>query len=69
MKIKLNKKSVKNLSPTSQQLAAQQTAQVGGGNFETFGICSYGCDTAVYLGCGTGRNCYTYNGICPNPGF
>ncbi|ESP91984.1 MULTISPECIES: hypothetical protein [Pseudoalteromonas] len=67
MKIKLNKKRVKNLSKTSSELAAKQTAEVGGGNFETYGMCSYGCDTAVYLGCVTGRDCYSFDGLCHNP--
>ncbi|KAF7774544.1 hypothetical protein BGP78_08010 [Pseudoalteromonas sp. MSK9-3] len=61
--IKLNKKSIKKLSGNSVNLSQGQTPKVaGGGNF-TRGACySVGCDTAVFAGCATGRNCYSAPG-------
>ncbi|RJE77714.1 hypothetical protein BGP78_08005 [Pseudoalteromonas sp. MSK9-3] len=69
MKIKLNKKNIKKLSNDVTSLPNNQTPQVVGGNLATRGACeTLGCDTAVYLGCYTGRACYSaVNEICPMP--
>lgn len=65
MKIKLQKKTIKQLSKDTKTIANQQTPQVAGGT-ATQGACySFGCDTAVFLGCPTGQNCYSArNEIC-----
>ena len=68
MKIKLQKKTIKQLSKDAKTIAHNQTPQVAGGT-ATQGACySLGCDTAAFLGCPTGKNCYSaVNEICmPN---
>lgn len=60
MKIKLQKKNIKKLSSNVTSLKNNQTPQIAGGQGPTQGACfSAGCDTAVYLGCKTGRACYS----------
>tara|TARA_Y100000034_G_scaffold135417_1_gene207245 strand:+ start:1444 stop:1743 length:300 start_codon:yes stop_codon:yes gene_type:complete len=65
MKIKLQKKTIKQLSKDVKTIANNQTPHVAGGT-ATQGACySFGCDTAVFLGCPTGQNCYSArNEIC-----
>ncbi|ALO41286.1 hypothetical protein [Pseudoalteromonas phenolica] len=59
MKIKLQKKTMKQLNTDAKTIANNQTPQVAGGT-ATQGDCySLGCDTAAFLGCPTGRNCYS----------
>ncbi|ALU43354.1 hypothetical protein [Pseudoalteromonas rubra] len=58
MKISLNKKSIKQLS-NNQQLDLAQTPNVAGGASGHPACESLGCDTAVFLGCPTGRDCYS----------
>ncbi|QPB84770.1 hypothetical protein CWC22_017980 [Pseudoalteromonas rubra] len=58
MKISLNKKSIKQLS-NNQQLGLAQTPHVAGGASGHPACESLGCDTAVFLGCPTGGDCYS----------
>ncbi|MCG9757817.1 MULTISPECIES: hypothetical protein [Pseudoalteromonas] len=68
MKITLNKKKIKNLSQQAEFKGQQATPLVAGGQVDTWGNCSFGCDTAIYLGCMTGDNCYSgRNEICMPP--
>ncbi|MBE0367005.1 hypothetical protein [Pseudoalteromonas aurantia] len=66
MKIKLNKKNIKQLSQNATFIAKNQTPNIVGGQGATQGACySLGCDTAAFLGCRTGRECYSaVNEIC-----
>ncbi|SFD69536.1 hypothetical protein [Pseudoalteromonas denitrificans] len=61
MKLKLNKKKLKNLSKDSAALPVEMTPQVGGG------IPTIEPTTALYLGCNTGA-CFSGKYLlCPDP--
>ena len=63
--IKFKQEKIKNLSNKSAELGYQATPRAAGGQVDTWGNCSFGCDTAVYLGCPSINNCYSAkNEIC-----
>ncbi|MCF2908696.1 hypothetical protein L1285_10240 [Pseudoalteromonas sp. DL2-H2.2] len=67
MKIKLHKKSIKQLTHV-QSLSQQQTPHIAGGESGATVCNSIGCDTAAYFGCPTGDDCYSApNKICIKP--
>jgi hypothetical protein len=67
MKIKLHKKSIKQLTHV-QSLSQQQTPHIAGGKSDVPACHSLGCDTAAYFGCPTGDGCYSaLNKVCIKP--
>ncbi|WDE03213.1 hypothetical protein SG34_017610 [Thalassomonas viridans] len=69
MKLKLNKKKLKNLSRDNKALPAAMTPQVGGaGPVPVPTIVGCGANTDAFNGCPTGKGCYsTPWEACINP--